>query len=472
MPNYAVGQSQEVGLKDFAPDLDPCTPGIIIDCNNFIPTVKGYKARNSSVQYAPALPDGERPIGGYVAEFRTGDSAVYAGTGAHLYRLDSGAWTQVGSGYTATSRWRFAQFKNRIIAVAEGVKPQVAQGPTGNFTVLSNDAPDGATNIVSVASLIFMTRKDFWFNSGIGDDTDWVPDIQTQAATGQFTDFNGPVVALAPLFRNIIVFKQTSILLAQLTGGVSIWNFQLLSDETGTMCQESVVPLPESVAFLGTDDFYITTGNVPQRIPNNLKEWFFDKAHPSHFNDMLSWYDHTESTVYWHFVSTDNNEINNLPVDTPGNPDLWISYNIRAGKWSKGIEFTQYVVPNSSPKINDGLFFALNGTLKTWTGTPGQSWLKTGYVGDPGRLTQVMRVRPKYNLYPVPPVPNMTADLIIPFHTNVLGKPPIQDNAAWRGADGWHYYRSYDRYHQVQLNTNGPAEVVAMSAEIRAGGVR
>ncbi len=32
------------------------------------------------------------------------------------------------------------------------------------------------------------------------------------------------------------------------------------------------------IAFLGTDDFYITTGSTPQRIPNNLKEWFFATA--------------------------------------------------------------------------------------------------------------------------------------------------------------------------------------------------
>lgn len=464
MPNYRIGQALETPLKDFAPDVDPTTPGIILLSDGYVPSFKGYLARNSPAAYAPALPSSQTPTGGYIALFSDGTVKVYATSATDLYRLDAGAWTNVGTGFTATTRWRFAQFGDDVIAVAGATPPQVAMGPTSAFSALAGGAPAGATNVISVASLVFMTAGATWYNSAIGQDNNWTPNIQTQAATGVFTDFPGPVVALAPLFRNVIIFKQGSMLLGQLVGGESIWNFQLLSDETGSMCQESVVTLPEAVAFLGADDFYITTGNAPQRIPNNCKEWFFANADSTQFSNMLSWYDHTSSIIYWHFVG--------LTPPTTAVPDLWIAYNVRANRWATGKLVTYYVVPNTQSGLDTGLFFDTNKALKTWTGSPGQAFIKTGYIGDPGRLTQVMRVKPKYNVYPVPATGSTPPDVLIPFHTNVLGQVPVQDAAATRGADGWHYFRAYSRYHQVQINTNGPAEVVGVAAEIRQGGVQ
>lgn len=464
MGTYSVGSAQEVDFKDYAPDLDPTTPGILLDMDGFEPTVKGFKSRPSPVTLAPALPGVQTPIGGYVALFSDSSVKVYAGSSTNLYRLDGAVWTTVGSGFTATSRWRFAQFGDDVIAVANNVDPQVAAGPASAFSILTGSAPTNATNVISVSSLVFMTASDVWYNSAVGTDNNWTPNIQTLAATGQFTDFPGPVVALAPLFRNVIVFKEGSMLLGQLIGGESVWNFQLLSDETGTLCQEAVVLLPESVAFIGQDDFYVTNGNTPQRIPNNLKEWFFETADPNELSNMLSWYNHHTSVIYWHFVST-------TPV-VAHQPDLWVAFNVRAGRWAKGRITTYFVIPvtvGHHPNFHGGLFFDVNKVLKTWTGTPGEAFLKTGYVGDPGRLSQVFRLRPKYNEYPTgSPLP----DLVIPFHTNILGQPPTQDTAAVRGSDGWHYLRCYDRYHQAQITTKGDAEIVGAAVEMRPGGVR
>lgn len=460
MGTYSVGNAQELDFKDYSPDLSPVTPGILLDMDGFVPTIKGYKSRPTPVTYAPVLPGTVTPIGGYVALFSDTSIKVYAASANDIFRLDGATWTNVATGFTATSRMRFAQFGDDVIAVANNISPQFAAGSGSPFSVLPG-APDNATSVVSVSSLVFMVVSDVWYNSAVGTDNNWTPNIQTLAATGQFTDYPGPVVALAPLFRNIIIFKQASMLLGQLIGGTSIWSFQLLSDETGALCQEAVVPLPEAVAFIGADDFYVTNGNTPQRIPNNLKEWFFDTADPAELQNILGWYDHLNSVIYWHFVST-----------TPSVahvPDLWIAFNVRAGRWAKGRLPTFFVIPNTQVGVDSGLFFDVNKVLKTWTGTPGQAYVKTGYIGDPGRLSQLFRLRPKYNVYPSSTI---LPDLVIPFHTNVLGVPPTQDAAAARGNDGWHYFRCYDRYHQAQISTNGEAEIVGAAVEMRTGGVR
>lgn len=464
MGTYSVGNAQELDFKDYAPDLSPVTPGILLDMDGFEPTIKGFRARPTPVTYAPALPGTVTPIGGYVALFSDTSTKVYAASANDIFRLDGATWTNVATGFTATSRMRFAQFGDDVIAVANNISPLVATGPGAPFSLLTGTPPDNATNVVSVSSLVFMTVSDVWYNSAVGSDNNWTPNIQTLAATGQFTDFPGPVVALAPLFRNVIVFKEGSMLLGQLIGGTSIWSFQLLSDETGALCQEAVVLLPESVAFIGQDDFYVTNGNTPQRIPNNLKEWFFETADPNELGNMLSWYNHHTSVIYWHFVSTS-------PV-VAHQPDLWVAFNVRAGRWAKGRLTTYFVIPvtvGHHPSLHGGLFFDVNKVLKTWTGDPGQAFIKTGYVGDPGRLSQVYRLRPKYNVYPTGP---SLPDLVIPFHTNILGQVPTQDAAAARGNDGWHYFRCYDRYHQVQISTNGDSEIVGAAMEMRVGGVR
>jgi len=56
MPIRKLGSGQEVPFYDFAPDSNLTTPGIILDAQNAMPTIKGYKTRNSAVQVAPALP--------------------------------------------------------------------------------------------------------------------------------------------------------------------------------------------------------------------------------------------------------------------------------------------------------------------------------------------------------------------------------------------------------------------------------
>ena len=93
--------------------------------------------------------------------------------------------------------------------------------------------------------------------------------------------------------------------------------------------------------------------------------------------------------------------------------------------------------------------------------------LKSGYIGSPSRLTQLMRVRANYSegFYP-------TSESMIPLHTYVLGQPDSTGPNPVLGGDDWFNLRQYDRYHRLTLNTVGPAEVQAFAYEYREGGTR
>lgn len=476
MALYQIGKSEELAIADFAPDLDPASPangqGILLDADQCQPTLKGYQALNSAVPYvAGALV--EAPNGSAVAYYSTSAVQVWAGTVDHLYRRFGSIWVQADllgtTSAGATTRWRFAQFNDDLIAVAGGVAPQVATGATGIFSALGGNPPVGAVAVVSVNGQVLMFQGPNWYASALGVDNNWTPNIQTQAGAGTLYDYPGNVVAAAPIYRNVLVFKNTATWLGQYVGGQAVWSFQLISDLTGTWGQESVIVLPDGVAWLGSDDFYFSTGYTPQAIPNNLKEWFFDVADPAQLGNTLSRYDSYNGVLWWYFVSK----------QTPlaGVPDRYVNYSRRAQRWGTGYLVTQSVPnPNQQPTLTTGLYFDQNNILQSYTGQPGTMRLLTGYYGQSGMLGQIMRVRPRYSVTPA-------SATLQTFHTDTIGVSDTVGQPGVLGGDGWYYFRNYDRWHRWQLSTVGSstavtlnsqvgAEVTAFSYEYRQGGLR
>jgi len=472
MPVRKTGQGQEVPFFDFAPDLNITTPGIILDASNAIPTIKGYKARNSAVQIAPALPltgtgVQEPPLGAYIALYSDGSTSLIAGTATRLFRLVSGAWQAIGSGYTASYPWVFSQFADDVIATSAGnAAMQVAAGPTGTFAALGGGPPANAVSTITVAGFSAAYQKNEWFNSAAGTDNNWTPSTQTQAGSGFLYDYPGNIVAAAPLFRNQLIWKLGSMFLLTYVGSTQVWSSQILSNLTGTWGQGCVCPMPTAVAFLGTDDFYTCQGSAPTRIPNSHKEWFFNQVHkdsngnPDQLNLTSSWFDPATATAYWHYVS------NNPPY--AGVPDRYVAWNSRSGRWAPGYLNTPLVVWNTQPTRSFGSYFdAASGALMAWTGTPTTMFILTGYQGDADSMTQLQKVRVAYNQGTIP-----QSQVLIPMHCYRMGEYPTVDAAANLATDGWFNLRATDRYHQVQLSTNGPCEIMAMAFEGRIAGVR
>ena len=470
MPIRKLGSGQEVPFYDFAPDLNATTPGIILDASSAIPTIKGYKARPSAVQISQALP--QLPTGAYVALYSTGRTAVLAGTAGALFELQSdGTWLQLSSGVGPTSPaqpWIFTQFSDDVIATSAGnTNMQVSAGPgTMPFAPLGGSPPTNAVTAISVAGFVAAYKTDQWFNSAAGSDNNWAPNVQTQAAFGFLYDYPGAIVASAALFRNQIVWKQNSTWMLTYVGGSSVWSSQVLSANTGTWGQGCVCAMPTAIAFLGTDDFYITQGAAPQRIPNSMKEWFFALVHkdsnnnPDLLNVTSSWYDPLTATCYWHFVS------NQPPY--PGVPDRYVAWNSRSGRWAPGYLNTPLVVGNTQPGRQAGLYFDINGALWQWSGAPSPMFILTGYQGDQDNLTQLQKVRVSYTQGEYP-----TTQTCTPMHVYRMGDYPVVDPpATFNQLDGWFNLRATDRYHQVQISTVGPCEIFAMAYEGRLAGVR
>ena len=478
MPNYQRYKSpQELQIYDFAPDLafdmSQQQGGVIlVDMDQAQPTVKGYQTLNSAQPYV-ATPLPELPLGATLDYFSTRETQVFAGGAMHLWRAFGNTWVQadlLGAGsFGAAARWRFAQFNDDVLAFNASVgPPQVATGALGIFAPLGGAPPQHVTTGLAVNGQVLAFSGTNWYASALGNDNNWTPDIQTQAGAGTLYDFPGDIVACAPIYRNVVVFKQGAAWIGSYVGGEAVWSFQLISDLTGTWCQESVIVLPDCVAFVGIDDFYTTSGYAPQRIPNNVKEWFFDQADPNNFQNMLSRYDPNHAVAYWYFVSK-------APA-VANTPDRYVGYNTRTGRWAAGYLVTPYVpAPNFQGGVLTGLYFDQSNVLQTWTGMPGVSTYTTGFFGTPGVFSQIMRAKPVYYVAP-------QYATVQPYHVTNLGGPVVTGPSSVLGSDGWYYFRQYDRWHQFKINMVGPgviepnvqtgAEISARDLDYRAGGLR
>lgn len=472
MPMYVRGSGKEIPFGDFSPDKDPASPGIVLDANNATPTMKGFAARNQPV----TLPNGLLPntVAGAYMGIASTIPTLFAGVPNALFKMTVGGWTLVSPFLVSTfTRWRFTQFGTDIIATNSGANPpQVWTPGTNFFNPLGGSPPVGAGLVISVGGFVVFFSGPNWYSSAAGVDNNYVPNIQTLAATGTLYDIPGDITAAAALYRSIVAFKAGATWVGTFSGAPFTWSFQLISGEVGTYGQECVVTLPDSIAFLGTDDFYLTTGWTPQRIPNSCKEWFFANANAGQLKNVSGWYDAVNSVIYWHFTS------NASP--SPAILDRYIAYNTRVGRWSTGYLNCAFVVPNSvspsTPVLGAsggtslaGYFFDEHSSLGTWDSAagavPGTMYVKGGYLGDETNLSELLRFRAKWNVYP-------TSDFGQAWHTNILGQTPIFDSLIVKGNDDWQNCRQYDRWHQIQISSLGPAELVAYAFEARVGGTR
>ncbi len=474
MAHYQSGKAVEVPISGFAPDSDLATKGILLDTQNAIPTSRGYQCMNSPVPlFSNALP--ETPIGSSVVWHSTQGPQHWAGGVNHLYRptgISSGFWEQAdaqGAASFGAKSWQFAQFEDDVLAVGGGsVPPQVAVYPLGTMQNLGGGAPAGASLVLAVNSQVMMFVGNTWYVSAIGADNDWAPSIQTQSGSAPLLDSPGVVVEAARLYRNVVAFKNNAIWFGSYVGGSAIWSWQMISSWNGTWGAGCAIELPDSVAFLGLDDFYYTTGYTPQRLPNQLKEWFFDTADQTQLVATQSAYDAYHAVAFWFFVSK---------AATTRYPDQFVAFNTRSQLWARGYLSTPSVPsPNTPDSLIHLRYFDSSNNLQVLQGPPGAARYVTGFYGVPGKLSQAMRVRPKYSVHP-------QTQTLRAYHASSLGQLARTGPVGVLSNDGWFNLRQTARYHQIELSTVGSvvpadprldsgAEVTAFTFEFREAGDR
>ena len=411
----------KIRFQDFAPDLDPITPGALLDMSNYYPSQRGFRTYPSLALFSTnALPS--ECLGAFAA-IMSDSLVILAGTIDQLFVLNGTQFDDSGLTPTATSgRWRFDTYAGEIVIVNGVNAPYTYDGST--FANLGGSPPVASiVQATPYALFLILPNSSDWIASL--NSTLWTPSIATQTVTGTIRNGEGDLTAAHKLRGGIALYKRKSLTFGQFAGPPLYWDFgNGVSDKIGTPGHEAVANLGDIHYFPGPDDFYSFDGYSLNRVPNNLKEWFFENLNQTLDYLICARWDQQRSLIFWHFPS-----INASPETAL---DSWICLNLRTGKWTADREASRLDVPifaslqtgqltyasltTQYPTYNDMNFMygdlrsraidqtggirTVDHALYIYNGLPGEASLTTHDFGDRESLFQVTSIKPQYSIYP------------------------------------------------------------------------
>jgi hypothetical protein len=488
----------KVQLEGYAPDQPPTNPGVLVECTNMIPTIRGMKGAPST-QSPSGITGALAAACQGAASLRKLDESVrvVAGTGTKLYEIAGGVWTDrtraSGGDYALGSdvRWRFAQFGNVSLAVAKSDTLQ--SSTTGAFANVSGAPKAGVVEVVGQFVFLGDTNEAtfsdspnrIWW-SAKGDHTDWTPAISTECATLLLTSTSGKIRAIKRFGPHVVVYKLNSIYLGIYAGQPSIWNFDReISSQVGALSAEAVadVGTPEEPRhiFMGFDDFYEFNGGRPRPIGQGwVKETVFNELNKTYMERAMALHDRANSVVYFFYPSGSNN-----------NPDKCVVYNYKTQRWGRAdrsvefaFEYTSvglsyddlgslYSTYNDLPSVSyDSTIwtagypipavFDTSHVLKTLDGVSSTSGFRLGDLGDDERFSTITRVRPRFFTAP-------SAASLTNYYRNNLGDS-LTTGAATSLSNGKFDFMRSARWHRLDFSFTGAVELGALDVPVAEDG--
>lgn len=479
-------------LIGFAPDLEPTTPGVLVDCSMMVPGTKGMRAAPGPV--SAGLPALAAPALGAALLTRLDNAKRFlAGTSTKLYERNGSAWTDVSrvSPYTPITdgRWRFAQFGNASLAT-NGADP-IQQSISGAFSDISGapraliiETTQGFVFAFNTTDGTFGARPDAWWCSGIYDHTIWTPSIAAQCATGRLLDSPGEIRAGRALGSDMIAYKERSMYIGRYQGPPVVWAWELVPGEIGATNQECVVSIGTAHVFIGWDNFYIFDGTRPQAIGDSVKTWFFKDLNATYRYRILGQHDPVNGLVYWYYPSNASQD---------GSRDSCIVYNYRRNQWGRANRAVQAAIEYASSQITydtlgtlystydnlpvipyDSPFwlasspvpavFDASNTVVQMTGAGMPCSLVTGDFGDDWQYSTLSQIRIRCSQNP-------TTGACDTLHHSEVGTP-LEVGASSALDDGKFDVMWSDRYHRARMNFTGDVEIIGYDPVLIPDGTR
>ena len=184
----------------FAPDSDPATPGLLLDCANLIPSELGMRPGPSVTPVGvAALAQDVR--GALAAIDLNGNRRNVVGTDTGLYTLAGSGWSDIsgpGAPFALGNeeRWALAQFANSTVASCRTAGMRIATG--GDFAEVAG-APKakilaslkGFVMAFNTTDAAYGDEPDRWWCSAYLNASDWTPNVSTLCTTGRLVESGG-----------------------------------------------------------------------------------------------------------------------------------------------------------------------------------------------------------------------------------------------------------------------------------------
>jgi len=420
-------------FTSYAPDGDPRTPGVIVDCSALVPSTRGFAGAPTPV--ATTLPALAAQCFGAASMRTTGDNTrIFAGSASKLYEGATSSWTDrtaVG-GYSVTSsqRWRFAQFGDAMLAAAKSNIVQFIDSGT-TFAAVTTTAPKCGV-IETVNNFVFgfdvsdqgalydsADRPDGWWCAAKGGYGDWDPSVTTEAATGTLKETPGRITGARKFGYQIVAYKQNSMYVGTYVGQPQIWSFEQVPGDAGALSHEAIVNVGTSEEpkhiFMGADNFYQFSGaQRPIPVGNPVREKVFGELNIAYAYAAIALHDRQNKLIYFWY-----------PVASSNKPDKCVVFHYPSGRWGRSdrqieavVDFvatgltygdlgTYYTTYADLPDAPYGTAFVIytatvpalfdtSHQLSALTGTAASASITTGDSGDGINFATLSRVRPYF----------------------------------------------------------------------------
>ena len=479
-------------LLGYAPDIDPTTPGIFVNCAAIVPTLKGFKAAPSPIAMSlPAL--AAICQGAVVARKLDNTTRFLAATGTKIYEDATTSWTDrtrvSGGDYAAASdvRWSFAQFNDITLAA---IKSDTLQYSSSGAFANVTGAPK-ATIVETVNEFVFLfdtneaiygDSPNRWWCAAQGNYTDWTPSVSTNCYTGTLLSSPGKIRAAKKFGDSIVVYKDRAMYIGYFAGSPVGWKFSQIPGESGALSNEVVVKveLAESPMhiFMGYSDFYAFDGSRPIPIGANIiKHTVFSELNRQYAHCSIALHDYDEDVIYFFYPTSS------------AKPDKCVVYNYRTRQWGRddrtieaAVEYiaagstydglgSSYSTYDDLPSASHDTAFAYSGspldvifdanhTPKTLTGAAGNSSITLGDFGQDSDFTLLQRVKLRFITAP-------TSSTMVNYYRNNLSDALTMDATTSMSSGRYDVLREA-RWHRMRLDFVGDTEFsdVIIDAEI------
>jgi len=476
-----------IPLIGFAPDTDPTTPGVIVQCANLIPSEGGMKGAPSPVNIGAdvlAMPC----VGAAATSDLSGNRRLIVGTSSKLYELSGFSWSDIsrGGNYSlgADDRWSYIQFANATLAA--NPSNVIQRSTSGAFANIAGSPQAKMIEAAQGFALAFntTTSSDEWYCSEYLNESGWTLNVTTQCVKGRLIGGSGPITAARRFGEDVIAYKAGTLFVGRYVGAPEVWRWTQASNDVGCIGQDAVVDTSIGHVFMGKDNVYLWDGTTPRPLATgSIRRWLFaDMNQTYRYKTILLW-DRPNHLVWIYYPSAGGG----------GVIDHCAVYHVLEQKWGLAHSTIQAAVTYTSPTFTydsgtsliptydtgkgipyDSLFW-LSGTsnpsvftslsqLSTLSGGCTSASFTTGDMGDDEGYKACLNFRVRYT---EAPTTSTATGYVKDASGDVVqgGEPSVM-------FDGRHNMRQNARWHRFKVDTVGDFTVTAVRPEFVQMGQR
>ena len=406
-------------LIGWAPDIDPSTPGVIVDASACVATTDGIRPMQpvdtlySSVTAAYPRSFAAVSVGDSTAHIVAACYSAGASTSSTctLYEFSNAIAVARGT-YTAstfTDPVMFRFFDGEMFA-AKVNSPMKYAARGGDFTAVTGAPSCSLLEATRDFVIAFDTSTGYdWQTCAIGNAHDWTLSVSNQAVRGELFNKSGRIVATGLFRENLIAFTETQMWLGRYVGAPSVFEWEQIAKDIGCVGPEAVAETPFGICWMSQSDIHIFDGTAPRSLNTQgvRRTMFYDISPEWRKYSQLAW--ERKSGLLW-VVATSNN----APVS-----DWWrrrqFTYHFETQKWMPGastvwiseinqLTAANYLFTAAGPSRDDMMGAVWAPGLLTIAATQNErvpvgttyANFTTGFVGDQSTISMVRSVRPTF----------------------------------------------------------------------------